>query len=116
MNVIQTMLDHGYGFNVDTLGDLIQERLQEVSRVNPRRRHPTWDNNRPVNNFIYSFARRHNLKYKNTLELTNNNVQVSTDAVLLWFRDTQHRLLSDPVFAEIYQDPRQAQFSVVIEN
>ena len=99
------MLEHGYGFNADTLADLIQECLEQVSLVNPSRK-SKWDKNRPDANFIYSFAKRHNLKYRNTLELTNNRVQVSTDAVLLWFRDTQHRLLSDPVFAEIYQDPR----------
>ena len=106
MKVVHIMLDHGYGYNTDTLGDLIQECLQEVSKVNPDRKVKKWDKNRPDTNFIYSFARRHNLVYRSTMELTNNRVQVSTNALLLWFRDTQQRFMSDPVFADIYKDPR----------
>ena len=100
------MLDRGYGFNTDTLGELIKELLDEVSKVNPSRKHPTWLNNYPTKNFIHSFARRNNLKYRNTMELTSNRVQVSAEDILLWFQDSLQRFVSDPVFAEIFKDPR----------
>ena len=106
MKCVNDMLLLGYGFDSGRLTDLIQELLQGVAKVNPDRNVERFDNNRPDRNYVYTFARRHGLVYRRTMELCNARAAVSKEEIDLWFQDTRIALVDNPEYADCFKDPK----------
>ena len=105
VEVAKKMLGLGYGFDSRRLADLIQEELQALAKVNPDR-NTDWDENRPDHNFIRNFTTRHNLVYRNTMELCHSRAAVSKEEIDLWFQDTATALVTNPEYADCFKDPK----------
>ena len=106
VDVIKNRLDVGYGLNHDRVADLIQESLNAVSKANPKRVLPNWDENRPSKSFVQNFVDRHGLVRRRTMGLSSARGAPTKKMVMQWFVDTATRFSKDPVFLEIFADKR----------
>ena len=113
VRVVHKMLVLGFGFDANTLADLIQELIQGLVKVNPDR-NTKWDENRPDSNFIRHFVDRHDLVYRVTMELSNSRAAVSDEEIRLWFNDVENALVKNPEFADCFLDPKRI-YNVVRE-
>ena len=99
------MLLLGAGLNAHSLGMLIQSTLDAATASNPARTTP-WPANKPDDNFVRNFARRHNFVLRRTMELSAARANLSTRDLELWQADIEREILANPTYAACMTDPR----------
>ena len=84
-----------------------QEVLQAVCAANPDRV-SGWEeaDHFPTERFVYNFAERNGLTLRTTTELSNARQHLTYRDLDLWQEDTFQGLVSNPKYAECFEDPR----------
>ena len=104
--MIKDRLDVGYGLNHEQVAELIQEGLNAVCKVNPERAITKWEENRPDKSFVQNFVDRHGLSRRRTMGLNAARGAPTKRMIMKWFQNSFNRFSKDPIFLEIFADPR----------
>ena len=108
----QKIVDHinyrqriGSGMTYQQLQLLIQEVLVAVTSSNPERTSPYVDKGHlPNRNFVYRFAKRHNIALRATMEISKGRQILSIDDLVAWQKDTEAGLIDKEEFKDCFKD------------
>lgn len=97
----------GCGLSFEQLGLLLQEVFLGLKEAIPDRITGFEKSNHlPYPNWVRRFAERHSIGLRRSVEISKGRQILTVQDLELWQKDTEDYLLSNPVFAECFKDPR----------